>query len=174
MSLILIKTRLVQFFGYWGYSRNKCLTQNSKAMTLVKYSDFGWRPTRFSNLMDRFYDESFGTVSRTNGFRPNVDVIENEKNYEIHVAVPGVKKEDFNLDINDGVLTISGERSLEKVSDEKNYRSVETQYGSFSRSFHLPEYVISAKIDAKYVDGILVVNVPKDEKQSLKTTVKVK
>ncbi len=131
-------------------------------------------PTSFSNMIDRFFADS---VARTGGsvysFVPRVDVIEEEKAFEIHVAVPGMNKEDFKIDLNDNYLTISGERKQTRERKENLFRSFETQYGSFSRSFSLPENVDASKIGAQYVNGILVVSVPKDEKKALKQTIKV-
>ena len=106
-------------------------------------------------------------------FSPKVDVIENENSYEVHLAVPGVSKEDFKIDLNDNTLTISGERKFTNEKKEKNYHSVETQYGSFRRSFSLPENIDGTKISAKYNNGILELVIPKDEKKALKQTIKV-
>jgi HSP20 family protein len=145
-------------------------------MSIVRYNSAlnDFVPTSFSNLIDRFFNES---VSRSGGsaysFVPRVDVIEEDKAFEIHVAVPGMNKEDFKLDLNDNLLTISGERKFTKEQKENNFHSIETQYGTFSRSFSLPENVDSSKINAKYVNGILEITVPKDEKKILKTTIKV-
>lgn len=144
-------------------------------MSLIRYSTVNdFVPTSFSNLVDRFFNES---MSRAGGssysFVPRVDITENDKAYEINVAVPGMKKEDFKLDLNDNFLTVSGERKFTKEQNEKNFHSIETQYGSFSRSFSMPENVDSSKISAKYVDGILEITIPKDEKKALKTTIKV-
>jgi HSP20 family protein len=99
--------------------------------------------------------------------------VEAEKAFEIHVAVPGMNKEDFKLDLNDSLLTISGERKFTKEKKDNSFHSIETQYGSFSRSFTLPENVDANNISAKYVNGILEITVPKDEKKTLKTTIKV-
>jgi HSP20 family protein len=145
-------------------------------MSIVRYNSAlnDFVPVSFSNLVDRFFNES---VSRSGGsaysFVPKVDIIENEKAFEIQVAVPGMKKEDFKIELNENNLTVSGERKLEKERSEKGYRSFETQYGTFSRSFSLPENVDAEKIDAKYNNGILELLVPKDEKKLLKTTIKV-
>jgi HSP20 family protein len=145
-------------------------------MSIVRYNSAlnDFVPTSFSNLIDRFFNES---VSRSGGsaysFVPRVDIVEAEKAFEIHVAVPGMKKEDFKLDLNDSLLTISGERKFTKEKKENNFHSIETQYGTFSRSFTLPENVDSSNITAKYENGILEINVPKDEKKTLKTTIKV-
>jgi HSP20 family protein len=145
-------------------------------MSIVKYNSRlnEFVPTSFSNLIDRFFTES---VARSGGsslsFVPRVDVIEEEKAFEIHIAVPGMNKDEFKIDLNDNYLTVSGERKFSKEKNENLYRSFETQYGSFSRSFSLPENVDGGKITAQYTNGILVVSVPKDEKKTLKQTIKV-
>jgi HSP20 family protein len=145
-------------------------------MSLIRYNSTlnDYVPVSFNNLIDRFFNES---LSRTGGaaysFVPRVDIVENEKAFEIHVAAPGMNKEDFKLDLNDNYLTVSGERKFTKEQNEKNFRSIETQYGNFSRSFALPENVDASKINAKYNNGILEINVPKDEKKTLKKTIAV-
>jgi HSP20 family protein len=125
-------------------------------------------------LIDRFFGES---LARTGGssysFVPKVDILENDSAYEISVAVPGLSKEDFKIDLNDSFLTISGERKFSKERKENNLHVVETQYGNFSRSFSLPENVDASRIAAKYNNGILEITVPKDEKKTLKTSIKV-
>jgi HSP20 family protein len=145
-------------------------------MSIIRYNtglnDFV--PASFSTLIDRFFNES---VSRAGGsaysFVPRVDIFEDEKAFEIHVAVPGVNKEDFKLDLNDNLLTVSGERKYTKERKENNFHTVETQYGTFKRSFSLPENVASDQIAAKYNNGVLEITVPKDEKKALKATIKV-
>jgi HSP20 family protein len=145
-------------------------------MSLIRYNsalnDFA--PTAFSNLIDRFFSDS---MARSGGssysFVPRVDVIENEKAFEIHVAVPGMEKENFKIDLNDSLLTISGERKFTQEKEENNFHSIETQFGTFSRSFTLPENVDASKINAKYVNGILEITLPKDEKKVFKSTIKV-
>jgi HSP20 family protein len=151
-------------------------TTKTKKMSIIRYNALNeFTPTSFSNLIDRFFNES---VSRSGGsaysFVPRVDVVEEEKEFQIHVAVPGVAKEDFKIDVNENVLTVSGERKFAKEKKEKsNFHVFETQFGAFSRSFSLPENVDAAKISAKYVNGILEITVPKDEKKILKTTITV-
>jgi HSP20 family protein len=145
-------------------------------MSIVRYNTTlnDYAPTAFSNLIDRFFNES---LSRAGGsaysFVPKVDVVENDKAYELHIAAPGMNKEDFKIDLNENYLTISGERKFSKEKQENNFRSIETQYGTFSRSFALPENVDAAGIKAQYTNGILEVIVPKDEKKTLKATIKV-
>jgi HSP20 family protein len=144
-------------------------------MSIVRYSTANdFVPTSFSNLIDRFFSDS---LARTGGsaysFVPKVDILETTKAYEIQVAIPGVNKEDVKIDLNDNHLTISGERKFGKEKKENDLHVVETQYGNFSRSFALPENVDASKISAAYNNGILEINVPKDEKKVLKTSIKV-
>lgn len=150
--------------------------KTNNIMSIVKYNSRlnEFVPTSFANLIDSFFADG---VARSGGstysFVPRVDVIEEDKAFEIHVAVPGMNKDEFKIDLNENHLTISGERKFSKEKKENHYRSFETQYGSFSRSFALPENVDAEKITAQYTNGILVVNVPKDEKKVLKQTIKV-
>ena len=141
-------------------------------MNIIRYNPNDYVPSTFSSLVDRFFNDS---MVRNGGssFSPKVDVIENENSYEVHLAVPGVSKDDFKVEVNDNHLTISGERKFSNEKKEKNYHSVETQYGSFSRSFTLPENIDGTKINAKYNNGILELVIPKDEKKVLKQTIKV-
>jgi HSP20 family protein len=144
-------------------------------MSIIRYNTANdFTPTSFSNLIDRFFNDS---LARTGGssysFVPKVDILENDTAYEINVAVPGLNKEDFKIDLNDNFLTISGERKFSKEKKENNLHVVETQYGNFSRSFSIPENVDTSKINAKYTNGILEITVPKDEKKTLKATIKV-
>lgn len=141
-------------------------------MSIIRYNPNDYVPATFSSLIDRFFNES---LARTGGsvFTPKVDVIETESAYEVQVAVPGLNKEDFKIEINDNYLTVSGERKLSNEKKDKNFHSIETQYGSFSRSFTLPENVDGSKINAKYNNGILELVIPKDEKKVLKQVIKV-
>ena len=141
-------------------------------MNLIRYRTNDFVPTSFNNLIDQFFSDS---VSRTDGstFNPKTDVAETEMAYEIHLALPGMKKEDFKLELNENLLTISGERKFNEEKQDKNYHTVETFYGSFSRSFRVPENVEASKIQAAYVNGILEVTLPKDEKKVLKASIKV-
>lgn len=145
-------------------------------MSIVRYNTVlnDFVPTSFNHLVDRFFNESMGrSGGSAYSFVPKVDIIEDEKAFEIHLAVPGMSKEDFKIDLKDNQLTVSGERKFRNGVEEKNYRSVETQYGAFSKIFVLPENVNAERIEAKYNNGILELVVPKDEKKLLKTTIKV-
>ncbi len=141
-------------------------------MSIVRYSPNEFVPASFSSIVDRFFNDS---IARSGGstFIPKVDVIENTDSFEIHFAAPGLSKEDFKIELNDNHLKVSGERKLSNDKKDKNYHSIETQYGSFTRSFNLPENVDGSKINAKYNNGILELTIPKDEKKVLKQTIKV-
>ena len=145
-------------------------------MSIVRYNTVlnDFVPTTFNHLVDRFFNESLGrSGGSAYSFVPKVDIIEDEKAFEIHLALPGMSKEDFKIDLKDNQLTVSGERKFKDGVEEKNYRSVETQYGAFSKIFVLPENVNAERIEAKYNNGILELVIPKDEKKLLKTTIKV-
>lgn len=129
-------------------------------------------PNTFSGMLDKFFNENMGSSSMH--FNPAVDISEDESSYEIQLSVPGVQKKDFNVELVDGKLTISGERKMEEKKEGKNYHSVETQYGSFSRSFFVPEDIKVEEINAAYEDGLLKVKLPKKEKKILKAAIEVK
>lgn len=141
-------------------------------MSIIRYNTNEFVPTSFSALVDRFLNDS---ITRAGGstFIPKTDVVESATAYEVHLAVPGLNKEDFNIEVNDNHLVVSGERKFSNEKKEKNYHAIETHYGSFSRSFTLPENVDASKINAKYNNGILEITIPKDEKKVLKQTIKV-
>ena len=141
-------------------------------MSLIRYNANDYVPVTFSSMIDRYFNDSM-TRSGGSTFVPKVDILENEKSYELQVAAPGISKDDFKIELNDNVLTVSGERKFTNEKKDKNFHSIETQYGSFTRSFTLPENVDSSKIDAKYNNGILELTIPKDEKKVLKSTIKV-
>ncbi|MCC5907637.1 MAG: Hsp20/alpha crystallin family protein [Balneolaceae bacterium] len=142
-------------------------------MTLMKYSQpgrdvFG---KRFSDIMDEFFSDAVAT--RRNSFAPSIDISENEKQYMIDVEIPGVDKKDIKLNVENNTLTISGERKFEKKEDGKQYHRVESHYGTFSRSFTLPDNVNSESINASYNNGILSITVDKSE-EKVRKQIKIK
>jgi len=144
-------------------------------MTLVRYNkNRNEFPTTVNGLMDKFFNDVTFDNTQMENFSPNVDVLESDKAYELHFAVPGFDKKSFNIDVEENVLAISGERKFEEKKEEKEFTSIQTQYGSFRRTFSLPDIVDRTKIGAEYVDGILKITLPKDEVKTLKTTVKIK
>ena len=107
-------------------------------------------------------------MSRTGGWSPRVDIVENDKEFVIKAEIPEVKKEDVKVTADNGVLTIQGERKQEKEEKGKKFHRVERYYGSFTRSFTLPENVDETKIKANFKDGMLNLQVPKSEKSKPK------
>ncbi len=143
-------------------------------MALTKYNPVNYSPVSFRSLVDRFFNDDFNGGMNVSEFSPRVDIAETEKAFEIEFSLPGVKKDDIRIDVNDGRLTVSGERKFKEEKNEKNYRSVESYYGTFSRSFHLPDNVNDEHVNAKYEDGVLKVILPKDEKKVAKKTIAIK
>ena len=141
-------------------------------MKIVRYKDPGnYVPGSFNNWMDDLFSEFLNTnFERTpsNGIYPKVDIEENENSYVFKAELPGVKKEDVSIEINNRVLTISGEKK--EVIEEKgrNIFRKESYSGSFSRSFTLPDNVSQDDADAKYENGILVLSIPKSSDKSRK------
>jgi len=95
---------------------------------------------------------------------PLVDISENDKEFLIKAELPEVKKEDVKVTVEKGVLTLSGERKIEKEEKTTKFHRVERAYGSFLRSFGLPEGIDPAKVGAEFKDGLLLVRLPKSEK----------
>lgn len=95
---------------------------------------------------------------------PTVDISETEAEYAIKAELPEVKREDVKVTVEDGVLTIQGERKQEKEEKAKKYHRVERSYGRFVRTFTLPDTVDESKVKAEYTDGILHLHLPKSEK----------
>jgi len=94
---------------------------------------------------------------------PSCDIYETENEIVVKAEIPGLKKEDVKLSVQDNVLTLSGERKFEEETKKENYVRVERGYGSFTRSFTLPAYVDATKISAEFKDGLLEVKLPKSE-----------
>ena len=134
---------------------------------ILKPSNNYVRPFLFDNFFENFFDNNY-----ENDFSPKVDIIENDKSFDISFAVPGMEKKDLNIEINKGYLTVSGERKID--SSDNNFHKIETGYGKFSRSFQLPDEINEEKISAVCKNGILKVSVLKDEKATVKKTIQIK
>ncbi|MCS7188641.1 MAG: Hsp20/alpha crystallin family protein [Bacteroidia bacterium] len=133
------------------------------------------RMRSIQEMIERMFNETASNFTRLETFVPRVDIVETEKEYEIHVAAPGMKKEDFKVELSEGRLTVSGERKFfREEGDKRTYHRMETQYGSFTRSFIIPEDVKIEAITAEYKDGILVLSLPKDEKKAQVARIEVK
>ena len=143
-------------------------------MTLIKYNPYVRKryPGSFVNLFDKFFYDRLEDSS-VDRFLPSANILETEKAYEVQLAVPGMNKEDFNIDLEDGKLFITGERNFE-TNDETTVHQQEIVHGSFRRVFHLPEDADMKKISANYVNGILNIEILKDVKKVVKQKISVK
>lgn len=116
----------------------------------------------FPSLMNEiFKPDWFGGMENLNSAMPAVNIKENEKDFELELAVPGRKKEDFNIEVDNNVLTISSEVTSENEVSEETYTRREFGFSSFKRAFTLPETVDEDKIKADYINGLLKFTLPK-------------
>lgn len=128
-----------------------------------------WKPMRdLINLrdeMDRMFDGFWGDMANRDGgmFMPPVDMVENDDNFVISVELPGLKKDEIKMTMQNNVLTINGNKKHEFESKEDTVHRVERSYGSFCRSINLPSTVDSTAIKASYDSGVLKVTLPKVE-----------
>jgi HSP20 family protein len=128
-----------------------------------------WEPFReFSTLQDRLNRLFQQSVSEgrdesltTSSFAPAVDVYEDDHQVTLKIEVPGIDEEDIDVRLENNTLTVHGERKLEKEEKEENYRRVERQYGSFTRSFTLPNTVDAEGVSAQYDKGVLKIKLAK-------------
>jgi HSP20 family protein len=129
-----------------------------------------WEPFReFATLQDRMnrlFRDSFNDVGRdeslaSSNFAPAVDVYEDEHKVALKIEVPGIEEKDIDVRVENNMLTVTGERRIDKEEKQENYRRVERQYGSFTRSFTLPQTVDTDNVSANYEKGVLKINLPK-------------
>lgn len=131
-------------------------------MSLVKFS------RNYPSVFDRFFDDDLfdwanKNFSATNTTLPSVNIKESEKEFTVDVAAPGLTKDDFKIELNRGMLTVSSEKKTENETDDKQFTRREFSYQSFNRSFTLPDIADGEKIAAKYDNGILTITIPKKE-----------
>ena len=135
-------------------------------MSLVKRENYSptWS-SFFNDFLNRdWYDWNNQNYSLTNTTIPSVNIKENDDEFDVEMAAPGMMKEDFKIELNNSLLTISSEKhSEDQVRDGKNITRREFSYQSFSRSFALPAIVETDRITAKYENGILKINIPKKD-----------
>jgi HSP20 family protein len=134
-------------------------------MALKRYNRSGRdiMSKQFSDIMDEFFNDVVS--QRRDSFVPSIDISETEEQFQISAELPGMKKEDINISLENGRLSISGERSFENEEKGKTFHRVETQYGSFSRSFQLPDNVSEESIKATYEDGLLDITIDKSQEK---------
>ncbi|HVS91567.1 MAG TPA: Hsp20/alpha crystallin family protein [Mucilaginibacter sp.] len=132
-------------------------------MTLVKFNNGQRNAVNpwFSDVFDSIFNDSLNNrfVSKI----PAVNIAETEGEFQIELAAPGLKKEDFKINLDKNVLSVSAEKKTENVDENKKYSKREYSYNSFVRSFTLPETADAARIEAEYTDGVLKLNVAKKD-----------
>jgi len=134
-------------------------------MALVRYE-----PWSLLNQFNRELDTLFGrpnggeSAVATADWNPAVDIKETDTEFKILADIPGVDPKDIDVHMEDGVLTIKGERESQKQEEKEGYKRIERSYGSFYRRFSMPETANADKISAKSVNGVLEVTIPKQEK----------
>ena len=129
-----------------------------------------WDPFRelhtLQNRMSRLFEEQYGgreEALNSGAFVPPVDIYEDQHGIQLKLEVPGIEEKDLNINLENNVLTISGERKFEKEQKEENFHRIERRYGSFTRSFTLPNTVDTEKITADYNSGVLSIRLVKRE-----------
>jgi HSP20 family protein len=127
-------------------------------MSLIRNSNW---PTLGGSLLSDFFDDDRYTSPWLRGNMPAVNVKETDKSFEVEVAAPGFNKKDFNISVDDGLLTVSATTKQEKEMKEDTYTRREFGYTSFSRSFNLPVNTNEEDIQAKYEDGVLKLSIAK-------------
>jgi len=145
-------------------------------MTLVKFNNKANNTLMpgFNDVFDSIFNDTFFSdrmVARV----PAVNISESENNYHVELAAPGLKKEDFKLNLERNQLSISVEQTTEQQDNQKNYSKREYSYSSFVRSFTLPESADHANIEASYTDGILRIDIAKrEEAKAIRRQIEIK
>jgi HSP20 family protein len=144
-------------------------------MTLVK-RNVGYEPT-LSNFFDDFFTRdlfNWPSSSSTGTSIPKVNIYETDNEFHVEMAAPGMSKDDFKVELDNNMLTISSRKETEQEDDKKNYQRREYSFQSFVRTFHLPDSAEAEKINAKYVDGVLNLSIPKKEEAKRKPVKTIK
>lgn len=138
-------------------------------MLLTKFDPF----KQLKEIEKNLYTQ-VGNNEGVTAFVPTVNTREGEFAYHVDVDLPGVKKEDIKVDLNKGVLTISGERKTKEEVKQEDYYKIETYFGKFSRSFTLPDNVDIENIEAKTDNGVLEIVIPKLKDDVSKKSIEIK
>ncbi|AYJ79149.1 MULTISPECIES: Hsp20/alpha crystallin family protein [Aliarcobacter] len=138
-------------------------------MLLTKFDPF----KQLKEIEKNLYTQ-VGNNEGVTAFVPTVNTREGEFAYHVDVDLPGVKKEDIKVDLNKGVLTISGERKTKEEVKQEDYYKIETYFGKFSRSFTLPDNVDIENIEAKSDNGVLEIVIPKLKDDVSKKSIEIK
>ena len=146
------------------------LSQQQTAQAPRRFSPFDVLQREIDSVFDRFngfsawptmFREPWPAALAGNVFSPSMEITETDNAVEVTTELPGMDEKDIEISVADGMLTIRGEKKIEKDEKKKNYRLVERSYGSFERAVALPPGVDASKVKAKIAKGILTVEVPK-------------
>ncbi len=133
-------------------------------MTLVKFEPFRGFESLSRRMNELFGDLEKGVRFEIGDFSPRVDIAEDERNVYLHAELPGIERENVKISVSeDRILSLKGEKKREEKVESKNYVRVERNYGSFSRSFALPDNINVEKVEAKFENGMLNLILPKTE-----------
>ena len=130
-----------------------------------------WDPFRelqtLQNRMSRLFEDQYGgreeALMTSGAFVPPVDIYEDQQGIQLKLEVPGIEEKDLDIKVENNVLTVSGERKFEKEQKEENFHRIERRYGSFTRSFTLPNTVDTENITADFSNGVLNIHMAKRE-----------
>lgn len=152
---------------FTGTSLVKAMAKTDKkkevAMTLIKFEPMREIETLHERIQKYFDDFSSFGFNFSETFSPKIDISEEKDKINVVAEIPGVKKQDIKITLQDNILTIEGEKKQESEKKEKNYYRSERMFGSFKRSFTLPAEVDSEKVEAKFEDGMLNISLKKLE-----------
>jgi HSP20 family protein len=123
------------------------------------------KPEPFTREIDRVFDAFFGQTDQGRRWVPPMDLVEAEDHFVLKADLPGLREGDVNIEVQDGTLTISGERKAEHEQRERGWYRIERSFGSFNRSLTLPDGVDPDGIDASFSDGVLELHIPKPEER---------
>ncbi|MFV0388944.1 MAG: Hsp20/alpha crystallin family protein [Pyrinomonadaceae bacterium] len=141
-------------------------------MSIIKYDPFHELRV-LQNEMNKIFDEDFAMKishedSTRGGWAPNVDIFENDSAIVLEAELPGMKREDFEVSIENNIVTLKGERKFESKEESDNYHRVERSYGKFTRAFNLPRTVSADNTTADFTNGVLRVTFPKEETSQIR------
>lgn len=151
-------------------------------MTLVKFKPTFSKdifrdaliPAQVMGLIDNMFNDSTAKFERNVFFTPRVDVVEKAAAFELHMALPGLTKEQINIELEKNLLAISGERKAIALTEGDRLHLNESYFGKFSRKFALPENINTEAVEASFNHGVLTISLPKTEVKEMKSSIKIK
>lgn len=143
-------------------------------MALIKYYRPEFNFDTFNRAWDQLFEANFPLKEDKQFFKPQVDIVETDKDFTLELVVPGINKEDIKIELNEDQLIISGERKTLESDVSVTYHKIQSNYGKFSQSFYLPDTVDKESIKAKQENGILNIVIGKKEKKENKSVIEVK